>query len=214
MPAPPQAVLAAFDLDDLLDSAAPASAWSPPAATSAQEVAPPMLMSSADMIAPASGETPPSADTAAASLHLEALEAAVRQDPDVSLHSHIYRMLAECEADVFEGLDNELMVQQQGHDLILDSLALARCELAYHPLRYEAWERVLSKPLCPFHCSLLITTACNSTLVGSMQLSLSTLFMLLLVFSAANVRSSLMQCTCALMQHGCCLTQTTLCAAL
>ena len=149
VPPPPDSVLANFNLDALLDSAAIACMASAAAAPSAAEAA---LHQQSPPDEPADSAAAGAISLSAAEAALtipqwdaEALTAAVGQDPDASLHAELYHMLAECEVDVFERLDDSLMVQQRGHDLVLESLQLTRCDLAYHPWRYESWERVLSK---------------------------------------------------------------------
>lgn len=149
VPSPPDAVLANFDLDVLLDSAATACMASAAAAPLDEDMAMHQQGQSDQHTDCAAADAARLSAEQAASVVLhwdsEALTAAIGQDPDASLHAELYHMLAECAVDVFERLDDSLMVQQQGHNLVLKSLELTRCELAYHPRRYESWERVLSK---------------------------------------------------------------------
>lgn len=148
VPPPPDAVLAHFDLDALLDSTASPMPTSSPstllpvaAATHEQPALDASPQSSAMTAAAAAAEA------ACGALHTEALAEAVRQDPDASLHAELYHMLALCEPDVFERLTQDDLIQQQGHEQIIEYLQLTRFDLCYHPWRYESWERVLSESL-------------------------------------------------------------------
>lgn len=145
VPPPPDAVLAHFDLNALLDSTASAIPGSIPSTVSSEAAVPhqqaaPHLLSESDTMAAASAAEAPCGD-----LDTEALAEAVRQDPDVNLHAKLYHMLAQSEPDVFEHLSADELIQQQGHEQIVEYLQLTRSDLCYHPWRYESWERVLSE---------------------------------------------------------------------
>ena len=164
MPPPPNSVLGQFDLSALLDSTDTAvsytagSACEPPAASLAVsgleghhlagQTASSSLMQSEDV--PASQY----------SIDWPALQTAVQQDPEAGLHSQLYHLLAQCQPDVSDQMTDEIMLQQKGHDQILTYLHITRCDLCYHPKRYESWERVLSKLLLFVHA---ILQACQST---------------------------------------------------
>ena len=80
-------------------------------------------------------------------IDFSALQKAVQQDPQAALHSELYHLLAQCQPEVSEQMPDEVMLQQAGHDQILTYLHITRCDLSYHPKRYDSWERVLSKLL-------------------------------------------------------------------
>lgn len=156
VPPPPDAVLAHFDLDALLDSTASAIPGSMPSTASSETAVPHQQA----LLRPLSGKNTKAAASAAAEapsavLDTEALAEAVRQDPDVSLHAELYHMLAQCEPDVFEHLSADELIQQQGHEQIVGYLQLTRSDLCYHPWRYESWERVLSESFLCFLPRLL-----------------------------------------------------------
>lgn len=156
MAPPPHAVLVHFDLDALLDSTASPipSSLAPTLSSGATAPLPHNpLDQSAESNAIAAAST---AAAACAGLNTEALVAAVSQDPDAGLHAELYRMLAQCEPDVFERLSGSQLMQQQGHEQIVEYLQLTRFDLCYHPWRYESWERVLSEfqfVTCPAFCT-------------------------------------------------------------
>ena len=141
IPPPPDAVLAKLDLDALLDGTSTA-----------------ISISAASLMPTYGTDANPSmaatqAEAAPLSLDIEAVAAAVSQDPHASLHAGLYHMLAQCQPDVFERLKEEQLLQQEGHDLIMDHLQLTRLDLCYHPRQYESWESVLSRPLT---CCMLL----------------------------------------------------------
>lgn len=147
VPLPPDAVLAHFDLDALLDSAAASAILGSIASTVSSEAAVPDQQAPMRPLSESNTLTATSAGAEAASavLDTKALAEAVRQDPDVSLHAELYHMLAQCEPDVFEHLTPDDLIKQQGHEQIVEYLQLTRFDLCYHPWRYESWERVLSE---------------------------------------------------------------------
>lgn len=71
------------------------------------------------------------------------------QDPDAGIHAELYHMLAQCQPDIFERLSENQLIQQQGHNQIVEHLQLTRFDLCYHPWRYESWERVLGEFTSP-----------------------------------------------------------------
>ena len=152
---PPDAVLAHFDLDALLDSAASAIPGSTPFTLSSQ-AAVPHQRAQLQPLSESNTMAAAAAEAASGVLDAEALAEAVRQDPDVSLHAELYHMLAQCEPDVFEHLSADNLIQQQGHEQIVEYVQLTRLDLCYHPWRYESWERVLSES------SLCFCLACCS----------------------------------------------------
>ena len=157
MAPPPHAVLVHFDLDALLDNTASPIPTSLAPTLSSGPTAPlphhpPHQPAQSSAITTASA----AAEAACAGLNTEALAAAVSQDPDAGLHAELYRMLAQCEPDVFERLSESQLMQQQGHEQIVEYLQLTRFDLCYHPWRYESWERVLSEfqfVICPAFCT-------------------------------------------------------------
>jgi len=144
---PPDSVLALFDLDALLDGALPAafntSANAVPSAT-------PLSLPKSDSQQPDAQATSSEAMQSEAShysVDFAALQEAVQQDPDSALHSQLYHLLAQCQPDVSDQMTESVMMQQEGHDQILQYLHITRYDLCYHPKRYESWERTLSKSL-------------------------------------------------------------------
>ncbi len=147
---PPDSVLALFDLDALLDGALPA-AFNTPA--NAVPLAAPFSLPESDSQQPDAQATGREALLSAAvsgslyNVDLAALQEAVQQDPDLALHSHLYHLLAQCQPDVSDQITESVMMQQEGHDQILQYLHITRFDLCYHPKRYESWERTLSELL-------------------------------------------------------------------
>ncbi len=147
---PPDSVLALFDLDALLDGALPAAFNTP--ATAAPTATPLSDFQQPDAHATGSEAVMQSAAVPAShySMDFAALQEAVQQDPDMALHSQLYHLLAQCQPDVSDQMTESIMMQQEGHDQILQYLRTTRFDLCYHPKRYESWERTLSESL-PLH---------------------------------------------------------------
>ena len=147
---PPDSVLAHFNLDALLDGAVPAALNTP---ASAVLTATPLSLPKSDSQQPDAQATGREAMQSAAvsalthSVDFSALQEAVQQDPDSALHSGLYHLLAQCQPDVSDQITESVMMQQEGHDQILQYLHITRFDLCYHPKRYESWERTLSKSL-------------------------------------------------------------------
>ncbi len=147
---PPDSVLALFDLDALLGGALPA-AFNTPA--NAVPLATPLSLPESDSQQPDAQGTGREALQSAAvsgslySVDLAALQEAVQQDPDLALHSQLYHLRAQCQPDVSDQITESVMMQQEGHDQILQYLHITRFDLSYHPKRYESWERTLSESL-------------------------------------------------------------------
>ncbi len=148
---PPDSVLALFDLDALLDGALPAAFNTPvDAAPSVTPVSFPETDFQADAQATGSEALQSAAVSASQySVDFAALQEAVQQDPDSALHSQAYHLLAQCQPDVSDQMTESIMMQQEGHDQILQYLLVTRFDLCYHPKRYESWERTLSESLSP-----------------------------------------------------------------
>lgn len=155
VPPPPDSVLGQFDLITLLDSTDPAASYtassaSEPSAASLAVLAP----TSHQLAGQAASSSSVQSEAVPSSLYridFSALQKAVQQDPQAGLHSELYHLLAQCQPDVSEQMPDEVMLQQEGHDKILTHLHIIRCDLCYHPRRYESWERVLSKLLLFVH---------------------------------------------------------------
>ena len=82
------------------------------------------------------------------SFSLKALKQAVRQDPDpdADVHASLYHMLLQCEPDAADWeSDGKTMLEESGHQQVLQSLELARLDLCYNFHRYESWEKVFSE---------------------------------------------------------------------
>lgn len=77
---------------------------------------------------------------------LEALKQAVQEDADADVHSQLYHMLNQSEADTAEWQsDGEAMMQESGHSAVVHSLEPAHFDLCYNFHRYDSWEKVLSE---------------------------------------------------------------------
>jgi len=158
---PPDSVLALFDLDALLDGPLPAAFNTP--ATAVPSATPSSLpeldLQQPDAHATGSEAVVQSAAVSASyySIDFAALQEAVQQDPDAALHSQLYHLLAQCQPDVSDQMTESVMMQQEGHDQVLQYLHITRFDLCYHPKRYESWERALSKSL-PTDSVFCITT--------------------------------------------------------
>lgn len=163
LPAPPAAVLAQLDLNSLLDK--------PSASVSGSDALPHHHVDAAHQLSSPQGSheqvqsenaevaalnNPQVTATAASSddgdtqmpsqFDLEALKQAVSQDPDADVHASLYHMLLQCEADAAEWeSDGKTMLEESGHQQVLQSLELAHFDLCYNFHRYESWEKVLSK---------------------------------------------------------------------
>ncbi|DBA95749.1 TPA: Calcineurin-binding protein cabin-1, variant 3 [Trebouxia sp. C0004] len=144
---PPDSVLALFDLDALLDGALPATFNT---SASAIPLATPLSWpgsGSQQSDAQATGSEARQSEAVSASLYsvdFLALQEAVQQDPDSALHSQLYHLLAQCQPDVSDQITESVMMQQAGHDQILQYLRITHFDLCYHPKRYESWERTLN----------------------------------------------------------------------
>ena len=88
-------------------------------------------------------------------LNTAGLKQAVKDDLDAHVHSELYHMLAQCEADAAEWEpDGATMLTEAGHEQVLQALELTYFDLCYNFYRYESWERILSElVLAPLHIS-------------------------------------------------------------
>ena len=160
---PPDSVLALFDLDALLDGALPAAFNTPAnAVPSATSTSLPETDSQQPDAQATGGEAMQSAAVSAShySVDVAALQEAVQQDSDSALHSELYHLLAQCQPDVSDQMTESVMMQQEGHDQILQYLHITRFDLCYHPKRDESWERTLSKSLPTEYCITLNLSTC------------------------------------------------------
>lgn len=183
-PAPPDDVLSCLNLDALLDQpCTPALGVNQPtgqlklpkaAAATPGHLAPVEVQSTfldAHLHTPAGHRMPapmsglPQLDSAQAGsansrlqaqlqLITAALKQAVNDDPNAHVHSELYHMLAQCEADAAEWEpDGATMLTEEGHEQVLQALELTYFDLCYNFHRYESWERILSEivfALCIF----------------------------------------------------------------
>ena len=87
------------------------------------------------------------APTGLHAVNLDALNEAVSEDLDRDVHSSIYHMLMKYEVDDAEWQsDRDAMLQESGHQQVVQSLDLAHFDLCYNFHRYASWEEVFSKP--------------------------------------------------------------------
>ena len=192
LPAPPAAVLAQLDLNSLLDM--------PSASVSASDALPHHHADAAHQLSSPQGSheqvqsenaevaalnNPQLTATAAAygdgdtqmlsQFDLEALKQAVSQDPDADVHASLYHMLLQCEADAAEWeSDGKTMLEESGHQQVLQSLELAHFDLCYNFHRYESWEKLLSKSeelVCGSPCDIVFSIQKKQDIAGTCQCS-------------------------------------------
>ena len=139
IPPPPDAVLAHFDLDAMLDGHT---------STAGNDIPPPAADPMQEAAGHLEGPEPMQVDPGAAHpfrLDEAALQQAVQDDPDSRVHSQLYHLLAQCQPDMFDDMGEDVILRQEGHEQIQETLLITRYDLCYNPRRYESWERVVSK---------------------------------------------------------------------